>query len=79
MACCPAVDCSLQAQFEQIDTLGLEVVVESQQYDLVTCMFALHYFFDAQQHCRTLLETVSKNLKPGGNYAAVKSETHPVM
>lgn len=55
----------MKAIFDQIDTLGLEVVVEDQQYDLITCMFALHYFFDVEQHFKNMMETVATNLKPG--------------
>jgi SAM-dependent methyltransferase len=38
------------------------------QYDCVTCMFALHYFFEREQSLRRFLDNVALNLKPGGYF-----------
>ncbi|KAF6256464.1 mRNA capping enzyme-domain-containing protein [Scenedesmus sp. NREL 46B-D3] len=60
--------CSMQAQFEQTDQLGLELWQEERQYDAATCMFALHYFFERESSLQTLMQTVVANLKPGGYF-----------
>jgi hypothetical protein len=38
---------------------------EEREFDAVTCMFALHYFFVSEQALRMLLANVARNLKPG--------------
>eukprot|EP00882_Tetradesmus_deserticola_P018955 GHRQ01020387.1.p3 GENE.GHRQ01020387.1~~GHRQ01020387.1.p3 ORF type:complete len:116 (-),score=24.53 GHRQ01020387.1:681-1028(-) len=63
-ACCCA-GCSMQAQFEQTDQLGLELWQDERQYDAATCMFALHYFFERESSLMTFMQTVAANLKPG--------------
>ncbi len=35
-------------------------------YDSISCMFALHYFFESEAMLRQLITTVAKSLKPGG-------------
>lgn len=37
-----------------------------EQVDVVTCMFALHYFWSCERALRCLLTTIVKNLKRGG-------------
>ena len=37
-------------------------------FDLVSCQFALHYFFSSENALRTMLYFVSKNLKSGGYF-----------
>lgn len=39
--------------------------------DIITCMFALHYFFETENSARTFLRTVASNLKPGGKFVCV--------
>jgi hypothetical protein len=34
-------------------------------YDVVTCNFALHYFFETEKHLKMFLHNVAINLKPG--------------
>lgn len=41
------------------------------QYDMVTCMFALHYFFGSEADAHTLLRTVSTNLRSGGYFVGI--------
>uniref|UniRef100_A0A383V9F3 mRNA (guanine-N(7))-methyltransferase n=1 Tax=Tetradesmus obliquus TaxID=3088 RepID=A0A383V9F3_TETOB len=60
--------CSMQAQFEQTDQLGLQLWQEERQYDAATCMFALHYFFEQEATLMMLMQTVAANLKPGGYF-----------
>lgn len=40
-------------------------------YDVIACMFALHYFFGSEQDAHTLLRTVSANLRPGGYFVGI--------
>jgi SAM-dependent methyltransferase len=41
----------------------------SAQFDLATCMFALHYFFDARKSLATFAANVGRVLRPGGHFA----------
>ena len=41
------------------------------QYGVISCMFALHYFFKDEATARTLLRTVASNLKPGGYFIGI--------
>lgn len=61
--CCTGL--RLQADFQQIDTLGTQHYDAPRQFDVATCMFAIHYFFDQQDTIKTLMETIAANLKPG--------------
>jgi hypothetical protein len=63
---CFVAACKLQAEFEQITTLSEQLHNEPRPYDVATCMFAIHYFFDKEDSLNHLLETVAANLKPGG-------------
>lgn len=55
----------LQAQFAQTDSLSDVLHTEDRQYDVATCMFAIHYFFDKLDSLQTLMQTIASNLKPG--------------
>lgn len=55
----------MHVQFEVTSDLGVSVLREDRQYDVATCMFALHYFFDKESSLKALLETVAASLKPG--------------
>ena len=37
-------------------------------FDVITCMFAFHYFFRTKQTFETILKTINKNLKVGGYF-----------
>ena len=60
----------LQVDFVQVDDLGRQTFVDVSHppYDVVSCMFALQYFFDTPQSLRTMLTNVSVNLRPGGYF-----------
>jgi hypothetical protein len=60
-----AADLRLQAEFFQNDHLGDQVQEENQKYDVVTCMFAIHYFFLGKEMLSTFLENVAVNVKEG--------------
>lgn len=55
----------LQAEFQQIDSLAAEHFEAPRQFDVATCMFAMHYFFDKPEALKTLLGSIAANLKPG--------------
>lgn len=56
---------SLQAEFQVESNLGEQPFDGDGPYDVVTCMFALHYFFESESRLRMFLRNVSKNLAPG--------------
>lgn len=58
-------DAVLEAEFLASPELGLSVWQEPREYDAVTCMFALHYFFASEKTLHTFLGNVARNLKPG--------------
>lgn len=58
----------LEAEFEDTELLGLSLWKESQQFDAVTCMFAIHYFFVTERALDTFLHNVAINLKDGGYF-----------
>ena len=47
------------------DQLGASEWREPQQYDAITCMFAIHYFFVSQAALHRFMENVALNLKEG--------------
>ena len=73
-------------EFEQSSTLGTaEHPNKTGLFDVVTCMFALHYFFADEQTLKTFLHNVSVNLKPGAHlslpkalYALLEERASPV-
>ena len=58
-------DAVLEAEFLASPELGLSVWQEPREYDAVTCMFALHYFFASEKTLHMFLGNVARNLKPG--------------
>ncbi|KAL4442986.1 hypothetical protein ABPG77_008477 [Micractinium sp. CCAP 211/92] len=58
----------LDYQFVDTPSLGLEEWREPAQYDVVTCMFAIHYFFVSEAALKQFLHNVSINLKDGGYF-----------
>lgn len=55
-------------EFVDSSILGIEEFREPEQYDAVTCMFALHYFFVSEKALKRFLQNVAINLKPGGYF-----------
>ena len=55
-------------EFADSKFLGIKEVKEPRQYDVVTCMFALHYFFVSEPALKQFLHNISINLKPGGYF-----------
>ena len=63
---------SLSAVFERTDALGVRAWDDPDgPYDVVTCMFALHYFFASEHMCQTLLHHVARNLRTGGVFVGI--------
>ena len=56
---------ALAAEFVDSDQLGASEWREPCQYDAVTCMFAIHYFFVSPAALHRFMENVSINLKEG--------------
>lgn len=46
--------------------LSKNVIKGNQEFDVVSCMFALHYFFKSEQTFNCLIESIKNNLKTGG-------------
>ena len=72
---------SMQAHFRR-ETLGYtvrdfytEVGHPSERFMVVSCMFALHYFFADANVLRTLFETVSANLCEGGVFIGMTTSS----
>lgn len=40
-------------------------------FDVVTCMFALHFFFESESAAHALLKCAAANLKPGGVFLGI--------
>jgi mRNA (guanine-N7-)-methyltransferase len=58
----------LAYEFVDSPQLGASEWREARQYDVVTCMFAIHYFFVTEQVLKQFLHNVSINLKEGGYF-----------
>lgn len=58
-------DIQLQAEFEASENLGKQETKLEFQFDAVTCMFAIHYFFASKQALDNFFHNVSINLKEG--------------
>lgn len=61
--------CSQTYTFQQADLQ--KPWVGDRQYDTVTCMFALHYFFGSERDAHTILRTAAANLRPGGHFVGI--------
>ena len=46
--------------------LSTNVIPGDQEFDVVSCMFALHYFFKSEDTFLTILSSIENNLKVGG-------------
>ena len=55
----------IEAEFEDTPLLGQQEWREPKQFDAITCMFAIHYFFASEKAIKTFLHNVSINLKQG--------------
>jgi hypothetical protein len=53
------------AEFEVVASLGEEMYDGMGPYDVVTIMFAIHYFYESEHTLRMLVRNAAQNLKPG--------------
>lgn len=51
--------------------MDASVYFPTQTYDVVSCMFCLHYFFASEESLHTLLRVVSASLTPGGTFIGI--------
>jgi len=63
-------DLTLDYTFEQVDLRQGRWQGQA-RYDVVTCMFALHYFFESEASAHALLRCAADNLKPGGVFLGI--------
>ncbi len=68
---------TLTAEFEVGAELGVREWTDNQQYDVVTCQFALHYFFETERALKMVLHNVALNLKPGENSFFARERKSP--
>lgn len=61
-------DVFLNYEFVSTPFLGAKEWRETEQYDVVTCMFAIHYFFENEKMLKQFMHNVSINLKQGGYF-----------
>lgn len=57
--------------FERADLRRREGWSDGSEYDVVSCMFALHYFFESEAAARALLRTAAGCLRPGGVFLGI--------
>jgi hypothetical protein len=55
----------MRCDFEQCEHLGDRDMPELDPFDVVTCMFAIHYFFTEEAVLATFLGNVAGSLKDG--------------
>ncbi|KAG2394104.1 hypothetical protein C9374_003868 [Naegleria lovaniensis] len=48
-------------------------------FDAVSCQFAAHYMFDAEEHARMLLRNVTDRLKNGGKFILTTSDAYVLV
>lgn len=69
----------IAADFEDTPLLGQQEWKEPEQYDAITCMFAIHYFFASEKAIKTFLRNVSINLKEGGYFFGCMPDGKAIM
>lgn len=55
----------MECVFEQCEHLGDRDMAEFDPFDVVTCMFAIHYFFNKEETLAQFLKNVSGSMKDG--------------
>jgi mRNA (guanine-N7-)-methyltransferase len=62
---------TLACDFKVCSTFGTHVYESPHLFDSVSCMFALHFFFETETSLDTCMANVSANLKDGGTFFGV--------
>lgn len=75
---CASIGAELRFTFERAD-LMTPWASTTGPFDVVTCMFALHYFFESERAAQTLLKTVADNLKDGGVFVGIVPDACQVL
>jgi mRNA (guanine-N7-)-methyltransferase len=52
---------------------------DGETYDVVSCMFALHYFFGSEEAANRLMRTVSAHLRPGGHFVGIVPDAQRIV
>lgn len=65
---CANLEMPMPVDFEVHADLGRHAAADPTPYDAVTCMFAMHYFYESENVLDTFLRHVSANLKDGGYF-----------
>ena len=60
----------LKAKFNLVDCLGTKDLDFGEKFDVVTCMFAIHYFFVSEAAIKQFFRNVAAATKPGGHFVA---------
>lgn len=53
-----------------VKDLSKEVIKGNKEFDVVSCMFALHYFFRTEETFKAILKSIDNNLRVGGIFMA---------
>jgi len=61
-------DLSMYVSFNTMDLSKTVLSPPAHLFDVVTCMFALHYFFQSESTFNTFIQSVLNNIKPGGYF-----------
>ena len=68
-----------KVEFVHTSSLGTSKWKDDKEYDVITCMFAMHYISDREDTMRTFLHNVAINLKPGGIFMGTIASGTRVM
>lgn len=76
-----AGDFATRVEFEASDRLGTVVYRDptNREYDVVTCMFAMQYFYQNEAALNTILHSISSNLKEGGYFVGTVPDGKRVL
>ena len=65
--------------FETVSDAARWSSPDNEAYDVVACMFAIHYFFGTEDHARSFFATVSASLEVGGVFLGVFPDGRRVL
>lgn len=65
--------------FETVPNAARWSSPDNEAYDVVACMFAIHYFFGTEDEARSFFATVSASLEVGGVFFGVFPDGHRVL
>ena len=70
---------NMQAFFEDSKQLAIQYFSVKHQFDIISCQFAIHYFFKDTLILRTFLLNVSENIKKGGHFIGTFFDGHRIL